>query len=203
MVRRQLPARRLQRRRRPELQPLRPARQRRRHAAARSERLEFGRRCGRQPVGRERWHEHRRLDRGTVQRQHAGRHPPVHRTHQPLRHHPVDPRSRHRRADDQDGRRRRHHARGDGRRSRPQRSAHQRMHGAAELRLHAVPQGRRAQGHAHRHSSRRLLRGTDVPRAGPAVRGSQARRDGRDGSGNHGTQGPQVPRSSIPPTCRA
>jgi amidase len=114
--------------------------------------------CG-QPVGGQRRHRYRRLGDQPVERQHAGRYPADHRTHQPLRRHSDYRGSRHRRPDGPH-----RHRCGDSlrRAGKPgagsTRSRHHRLHAAAGTRLHEVPEGRRAEGRAHRHPARVLLR---------------------------------------------
>ena len=93
----------------------------------------------------QRRHRHRRIGHQPVERQHARRHPPDDRPHQPLRRDPDHRRSRHRRADDEDRGRRGDHARRAGRRGARSATtpATQHVHAAAGPRLHEVPQRRR------------------------------------------------------------
>ena len=100
------------------------------------------------------------------------------RPHQPLRRDPDHRRSGHRRSDGEDRDRRRDHAgRAGERRARSERRGDQDLHAAARPRLHALSQGRRIEGRAHRHSARVFLR----PRR-PAGGGGGGR-GGRGGGG--------------------
>ena len=74
--------------------------------------------------------------------------------------------SGHGRSDGEERRRRRDHVRCDGKRvARSQRSRDETLHAGARPRLHEVPEGRRTQGRAHRHSARVVLRRVHAARS--------------------------------------
>ena len=153
------------------LQPVRSAarsarRDVRRPAGAANRRIELRHRHRGELLGRQRRHRHRRLGDQPVERQHARRHPPDDRPHQPLRRDSDHRRSRHRRPDDAHG----------GRRGDPAGRARERVAGSATIAATTTctpPPGRDytkflnaggAQGRAHRHSARVLLRPHHVDR---------------------------------------
>ena len=108
---------------------------------------------------------YRRIDHQPVERQHAGRHPPHHWTHQPIRGDSNHRGSRYRRADDAHGRRCGDHAGRHGRgHPGPERRRHANLHAAAQSRLHQVPQRRRIEGRAHRRAAGVLYRSRDAAR---------------------------------------
>ena len=68
--------------------------------------------------------------------------------------------------------------------TRSERSRHEDMPGAAEPRLHAVPQERGVEGRAHRHSARELLRRHHAARRQGTARRPQRRASEGDGGGD-------------------
>ena len=116
-------------------------------------------------LGGQRRHRNLRVDPQPVESEHAGGHQADGRPHQPLRRDSDHRRSGHARSDGENGDRRRDHARRAGRsRARSERSRDVQVHAAAGPRLHAVPQGRRPEGRAHRHPARVLLRSCHAAR---------------------------------------
>ncbi len=180
----------LQRRRWLRLQPLRSEARSargdvRRTAGIADRRIELRHRNRGEPVGRQRRDRHRRLRDQPVQCEHARRHPSDHRPDQPVWRDSHHRGSRHGRADDAHGHRRRDHAR---RAREPvtgsQRPGDDHVHAAARPRLHEVPARRRAEGRPHRHSTRLLLRPHHAERRSPATvrRASARRRRSRPGA---------------------
>ena len=113
-----------------------------------------------QLLGGQRRHRYRRLGHQPVERQHAGRHPADHRTHQPLRRHSDYRGSRHRRPDGTNGRRCGDSASARSKARRPIRND-------PATTACTPPPGRdytkflkrrRPQGRTHRHPARVLLR---------------------------------------------
>ena len=142
-------ARQLQRRRRLRAEPVRSAPRsaaghRGRPAGAQHRRLELGRRHRREFLGRQRRHRNVGIDPEPGEPEHAGRDQADRRPHQPLRRDSDHRRSGHGRADGQDRDRRGDPVRRARERvARPERSGDQDLPGAAESRLHAVPQSAR------------------------------------------------------------
>ena len=193
-LRRQRHAGQLQRRRRIRAEPVRSAPRsaaghRRRTARAEHRRLELRHRHRRELLGGERRHRDVGIDPEPVEPEHAGRHQADRRTHQPLRRDSDHRRSGHRRADGQDGDRCGDPVRRARRRvARSERPGDQDLPGAAESRLHAVPQARRAEGRAHRHPARELLRPHHAARRQGAARRPQRGAGQVDGRRHRGAQ---------------
>ena len=143
-------ARQLQRGRRLRDEPVRSAPRsaaghRRRPPGAEHRRVELGRRHRRQFLGRQRRHRDVGIDPEPGQPEHARRDQADRRPHQPLRRDSDHRRSGHRRPDGEDRDRRGDPVRRARRRlAGSERCRDQRLPGAAEPRLHAVPQARRA-----------------------------------------------------------
>ena len=131
-------------------------------------------------LGGQRRHRDVGLDPQPVEPEHAGRHQADGRTHQPLRRDSDHRRSGHARSDGALGRRRRDPARRAGRRrARSQRCGDEHVHAAAAARLHEVPASRGAEGRAHRHPARVLLRRRGHPGERGSNGGSERRAEAR------------------------
>ena len=150
----------------------------RRTAGAADRRLELRHRHRREPVGRQRRHRHRRLGDQPIERQHARRHPADHRPHQPLRRHSDHGGSRHRGSDDAHGGRRRDLMFGalESASPDPQDAATKTCTPPPGRDYTQVPQRRRPEGRAHRHSARVLLRPRAAARRASGPRGGHQSR---------------------------
>ncbi len=145
----------------------------RRTPRASNRRVELRHRHRGEFLGGQRRHRNFRLHSQPVESDHAGRHQADGRAHQPLRRDSHHRRSGHARADGEDRRRRRHHARRAGKPcARSERSGHAEMRATAQTRLHTLPQPQWFERRAHRHSARVLLRRHRYarrPRPGPTT----------------------------------
>ena len=110
-------------------------------------------------LGRQRRQRNVGIDPQPVEPEHARRDQADGRPHQPVRRDSHHRRSGHGRSDGKERGRRRDHVWRDGKRvAGSQRSRDQTLHAGARARLYDVPEGRRTQGRAHRHSARVVLR---------------------------------------------
>ena len=162
---------------------------RRRPAGAEHRRIELRRRHRREFLGRQRRHRNIGIDPQPGEPEHARRHQADRRPHQPLRRDSDHRRSGHGRADGQVRDRRGDPVRRARRRSaRSERSGDQDVPGAAEPRLHAVPEARGTEGRAHRHSARELLRPHHAAGREGAARRPQRGAGQVDGRGDRGPE---------------
>ena len=139
-------------------------------------RIELRHRHGREFLGRQRRHRNVGLHPQPVESEHARRHQADRRPHQPLRRDSDHRRSGHAGPDGQERHRRRDHA-GRARRrvARSERSRHVLVHASAGPGLHALSRSRRAEGRAHRHPARVLLRQDHAPGRERAARRPHSR----------------------------
>src|ERR1019366_7428442 len=121
--------------------------------------------------------------------EHARRYQADGGTHQPLRRHPHHRRPGYARPDDAHRRGRRDHARRAREAgARPERSAYSTLPPARQSRLSTVPETRRVEGRAYRHSARLLFRAVHHSGQRNSTGRTQRRADRTDGGGDRGAE---------------